>query len=71
MCAVCMQTPCHPRCPNSPEPKPMYWCSICGEGIFEGDKFFQFGNTEICEECMDEMSAEKILDLFGERLITA
>lgn len=71
MCAVCMQMPCHPSCPNAPEPKPMFRCSKCGEGIFEGDKYFLDGNLEICEECMKEMSVEEMLCLFGERLITA
>lgn len=71
MCAVCMQMPCHPGCPNAPEPKPIYLCRKCGEGIFEGDKYFQDAKSKICEECMNEMSSDEMLDLFGERLITA
>lgn len=71
MCAICLQTPCHPRCPNAPEPEPMYWCCECGEGIFEGDKYFQYGNSEICEACMDEKTTEEMLELFEERLRTA
>lgn len=71
MCMVCMQIPCHSRCPNAPEPKPMYWCCECGEGIFEGDKYFQYENSEICKTCMEEKSTEEMLGLFKERLKTA
>lgn len=71
MCMVCMQTPCHPRCPNASVPKPLYQCSVCGTGIYEGDKYYRDGAREICGECMDDMSAEEMLKLFGESLRTA
>lgn len=71
MCSICYSTPCHPRCPNADEEKPVYRCSECGGSIFEGDKFFQNDIKEICEECMEEMSVEEILNLFNEDLKTA
>ncbi len=71
MCAVCKQIPCHASCPNAPEPNPMHRCGKCGGGIFEGDKYFRDANLKICGDCMNEMSAEEILCLFGERLIIA
>lgn len=37
MCSLCRQFPCHPRCPNAPEPVPLMRCKECGEGIYEGD----------------------------------
>lgn len=40
MCSLCRQFPCHPRCPNAPEPVPLMRCKECGEGIYEGDYFF-------------------------------
>ncbi len=71
MCSVCLSVPCHPRCPNAPEPVPMYKCKKCGEGIFEGDKYFDNGNSEICSYCMEDMSMEEILALFDEKMKTA
>ena len=38
MCSLCRQFPCHPRCPNAPEPVPLMRCKECGEGIYEGDE---------------------------------
>lgn len=35
MCAMCGSSPCVSRCPNAPEPKPVYECSRCGYGIQE------------------------------------
>lgn len=71
MCRLCMQTPCHPRCPNATEPEPLYRCNVCDEGIYEGDKYFAVGEKEICVECMQFMSAEELLELFGESFKTA
>lgn len=71
MCRLCMQTPCHPRCPNAAEAEPLYRCCVCGEGIYEGDKYYQDGDQEICSECMDGMATDELLELFGESLKTA
>lgn len=68
MCSYCLTSPCHPRCPNAPEPVPKYVCSECGEGIFEGDKFFENGKKTICEYCLEDMTVEEILELFDEEL---
>ena len=40
MCEICGQNPCHPRCPNAPEPKEVHICSECLEGIYPGDRFY-------------------------------
>ena len=40
MCAECGMNPCHPRCPNAPEPVPVHECVKCGYGILVGDKFW-------------------------------
>ena len=37
MCDICHQVPCHPRCPNAPDPIPVFICSGCGQDIYEGD----------------------------------
>lgn len=60
MCAECGMNPCHPRCPNAPEPVPVHECVKCGYGILVGDKFWDSPEGKICEECVDDMSAEEI-----------
>ncbi len=72
MCSICRQIPCHPRCPNAPEPEPVYICSECGEGIFEEDKYYEAGNGDrICKDCIEDMSASELMELFGEEFSTA
>ena len=57
MCEICGQDPCHPRCPNAPEPKEVHICSECLEGIYPGDRFY--------ESCG---SYDEIFELLGESL---
>lgn len=71
MCSVCMSVPCHLRCPNAPEPVPVHRCEKCGEGIFEGDKYFNGQEGYICEECLDDMTSGELLEMLGESLATA
>lgn len=67
MCSVCFQTPCHPRCPNAPEPRPLMRCAECGEGIYEGDDYYDTGDgSGICRECMEDKSTAELMGLFGE-----
>lgn len=68
MCSVCLSIPCMARCPGASEPTPIYKCSKCGEGIYEGDKFYDGIGEEVCEECISDMSAEEILEMVGEKL---
>lgn len=71
MCSICMQNPCHPRCPNAPEYKPIMRCLECGEGIYVGDKYYDTGYGGICGECMEDKTVSEILELLGERLSVA
>lgn len=68
MCAICRQIPCHPRCPNAPEPKPVMRCQKCGDGIMAGDRALEMPNGAICEFCLDNMDTSEWLELFDERL---
>lgn len=71
MCSLCRQIPCHPRCPNAPEPVPIMRCSECGEGIFEGDKYYDTGNGGVCKNCIEDMTAKEFMELIGEKFSTA
>ena len=53
MCSECGYTPCHPRCPNAPEPKIMGYCEQCGYELREDYEYY-VDNTdnEFCSfEC--------------------
>lgn len=41
MCEICNHTPCLIGCPNYEPPKPHYYCSICGEGIINGEEYIK------------------------------
>lgn len=71
MCELCLTSPCHPRCPNAEEPKSIHTCTMCGEGIFDGDKFLDGIDGIICEECADDLSLDELLAQIGEELRTA
>lgn len=71
MCVLCRSYPCVSGCPNAKEPEPEHECSGCGYGIFEGDRFLQIGTKYYCEQCLDNMTAETLLDMVGYELETA
>lgn len=58
MCEICRQTPCHPRCPNAPEPKPVEMCCLCDEGIYEGDEYLNTTDGRTWQK-EDEAEAKK------------
>lgn len=39
MCKYCLQSTCPPGCPNYHQHKPLYYCSVCGNGIYEGEEY--------------------------------
>lgn len=41
MCEICRQSPCDPRCPNYEPPMADYYCSACGEGIYEDEEYIR------------------------------
>ena len=71
MCDICRQTPCHPRCPNAPESKPVKRCCLCGEGIYEGDEYLITTDGCVCKDCLEDFSINQWLELIGESLTTA
>lgn len=53
MCQECLQFPCHPRCPNAPEPPVIHKCDNCGNEIHEGEHMYRFDIGIVCDECVD------------------
>ena len=41
MCEICKMTPCLLRCPNYIAPKANYYCSVCNEGIYGGERYIE------------------------------
>ena len=54
MCEECRQIPCHPRCPNAPDPPMVYKCIYCAKPIREGDEFYDVDGDPWCEDCMTD-----------------
>ena len=53
MCNVCRKTPCHLRCPNYESPKATHYCSICNEGIYDGEEYIENDCGEFAHwECL-------------------
>ena len=46
MCSICGQTPCAARCPNYTPKKAKHYCSICEEGILDGEEYIENDNGE-------------------------
>lgn len=57
MCDLCRQYPCHPRCPNYIPPKTTYYCSICNEEIYKGERYIENFNSDLAHwDCIFGMS---------------
>lgn len=52
MCEVCRRNPCHPRCPNAPEPPFFAECDSCGCDIYDGDEYYKIDGHNYCEACV-------------------
>ena len=53
-CDICLKSPCDPRCPNAPDPKPVFVCSGCGEDILDGDDYWDILGEQFCESCIHD-----------------
>lgn len=53
MCEECRMTPCHPRCPNAPDPPSVFICSGCGDPIFDGEDYWDIMGEQWCANCID------------------
>ena len=54
MCSICGQTPCEARCPNYTPKKAKHYCSICEEGILDGEEYIENDDGDYAHwECVD------------------
>lgn len=58
MCDHCLQSPCHPRCPNASEPPLFANCVGCGAEIYDGDAYYEVDGDPYCEACVHYRTAE-------------
>lgn len=65
MCSICHTNPCLSRCPNASEPMTVTVCYYCGEPIVSGDKYLQNNGDDYCEACIENMSRDELINLFG------
>ena len=66
MCEICRQTPCHPRCPNYEPPKASRYCSICDEGIYNGEKYVVNIDDEYAHyDCLTNLSNRAMIKWLG------
>lgn len=43
----------------------VHTCRHCKGEIYEGEKYLDFDGEIICPECVDEMSAKEVFNMFG------
>ena len=54
MCDICRSYPCNCHCPNYMIPKVSHYCSICQEGIYNGEEYIENDCGEYAHwECVD------------------
>lgn len=58
MCEICGMSICPSRCPNSDEPPVYARCDNCGGEIRDGEEYYQVGEHNYCEECVQYKTAE-------------
>ena len=52
MCSYCLRDSCTPGCPNYSGQKSIHHCSICGQWIYGGEEYIEYGGDYIHLECI-------------------
>ncbi len=68
ICEICLQSPCHPRCPNAKELEVKYTCIKCGYGIMEDEEYLASPDGPVCLECLEDMTTRELIEICGEEL---
>ena len=69
MCSICLQANCPPQCPNYVMPNAKHFCSICKEGIYDGEEYITNNDGDIRHyECFYGM--RDLLEWLGYKINT-
>ena len=68
ICEYCKQVPHHPHCPLAPEPKTNHYCSICGNGIYDGEEYIKNDDGEYIH--YDCPTARELAEFLGYEIKT-
>lgn len=71
MCEVCRMSPCHPQCPNAPEPPTVYTCKSCNEPIVAGDEYYELDGEHYHEDCFNDNATSILVESCGAKKGTA
>ena len=71
MCQYCHTYPHLPGCPNAPEPESIGTCKWCQEDITTGEKYVEINGMMIHADCLEDMSARKLAELFEFEILEA
>lgn len=70
MCSICGHHTCTGGCPNY-EPVIFDICEKCKKPIYEGKTYLNGINGYYCEECIEDMTKNEVIELLGARIETA
>ncbi len=66
MCSVCRQYPCHSRCPNYTPPQTIHFCSVCNNGIYDGEEYIVNPDGEHAHyDCLTDLSYRAMIEWLG------
>lgn len=68
MCFYCLQNLCPPGCPNYEQPKSSLYCTVCGEGIYEGNEYITNDDGENVH--YDCVSGRDLVEFLGYEIKT-
>ena len=59
-------SPCHPQCPNAPEPPAVYRCAYCNEPIAAGEEYMEIdGEYYHLEDCAQDAAVGILFKVCG------
>ena len=61
MCEICLSTPCRKLCPNYTPVKTRHYCSVCNEGISNGEDYIQIDGLYAHLECVGNFETRELL----------
>ncbi len=71
-CEYCHQTRTHDyRCPNYTPPKTRHYCSICNNGIYDGEEYIENLDGEYAHyDCLIDLSYHAMIEWLGGEIRT-